>query len=329
MTKIATLRSFTEAAQGNPSAPQQTVSAVPEMSSPAQQTSRLFAYQSYFDSTLLEKALLEQNKNVPIVTSTVKEEQIAGYAVGLHPSSQTPVAIQFLAGGQPSTSQAVTLKPGEIIRPHGVGRGDRAGHFAGFRWGLPFGWLGGGMAHLKVFSSPDSDVLWGGNPDVIFHRQRMRIYDPSELDALVDAPKNWPTRFPWTQAARGASSLDQAGSAGVAIVPTYTLMSLRTDALDASATMRILVQSSNEFDRDSANAPVVTPVRFFDYVWGTFAVTGGAGNLSAGYPMDFMPLPPMTLAADDGGIVLVDMTGTLSGGESPVYVDVVRYGKLG
>src|SRR5260221_7507391 len=147
----------------------QTRSILPETSAPVQQISRLFLYQSYFDSTLLQNAILEQTRNSPIVESTVQENQIPGYAIGLHPSSQTPVAIQFKLGAQPSSSQAIVLKPGQVVRPHGLPRGMNSGAFSGFRWGLPFGWLGGGVATLLVFSTPDADVSWPGTPEVIFH----------------------------------------------------------------------------------------------------------------------------------------------------------------
>ena len=277
MGKYGSLHAFTEAARGNVRSPSQTTSATPEMSSPAQQTSRLFAYQSYFDGSLLENAILVQNKNSPIVESTVKEEQIAGYSLGLHPSSQTPVAVQFLAGGQPSTSQAITMKPGQIIRPHGVGRNGAPGHFSGFRWGLPFGWLGGGMAHLIVNPSPDADVLWPGNQEVVFHRTRLHIFQRNALPAA--APKNWPTRFPWTQAAQGSVPLDQSGSANIAVTPTKTLIRLFNTnpiVLAAAANMRFLVQGSNEFSLNSAGALILTPTLSVPYTWGIFAASAGA-----------------------------------------------------
>ena len=299
-----------------------SVSAVPETRAPVQTIAQTFAFQSYFDSTLLETAILPQTPNNPIVD--VRNKEVTGYALGLTPWSQTPIAVQFMVGGQPSSSAPITIKPGEIVRPYGLPAGESRSAFSGFKFGLPFGWLGGGLASLVVFSSPDSDVLWPGNPEIIFHRTRMRIVAPGAIPA--NARKNWPMRFPWTQAI-GNTGLKQDGAPNIAIEPTYTAMSLRTPVLAAPADMRILIQASDPFDRDSAGVPVLSPVRFVDYTWGSFLATGGAGNLGTNYPVDFMPPNALRLAADDGGICLVDMSpgGVLAGLE----VDIVRYGRLG
>ena len=315
------------AANGGIGASSGVVSSMPEISAPAGQISRQFAYQSYFDDTLLEAALLEQSANEPIVASTSKEEQIPGYAIGLHPSSQTPVAIEFRLGGQPSSSHAITLKPGQILRPHGHPRGGGPGQFSGFRWGLPFGWLGGGMAHLLVFQTSDSDVLWAGNPEVIFHRTRMVIEDPAALPA-TRAPMNWPLRFPWINAVRGASGINQRGQPNIGIVPTKVLMSLRLDTLSAPATMRLAFQGSNDFGVDSAGAIIPAETVGVEHTWGTWAPpAGGAGNLATSFQIDYLSDRGVRLAADDGGVCLIDVSvgGDLIG----EYVDVVRYGTLG
>lgn len=321
------MKSFQEfAAVARSEAAPKITSILPETSAPVQQISRLFAYQSYFDNTLLENAILLQNRNEPIVSSTVKEEQIPGYAIGLHPSSQTPVALQFKIGGQPTSSQAIILKPGQIVRPHGLPRGMSSGAFSGFRWGLPFGWLGGGVATLLVFQTPDADVAWPGNPEVIFHRQRMKILDPAVVTA--DAPYNWPVRFPWTQAFQGANAISQQGQPAIAVEPTRVLMRLRMDTLGAAAVMRVLIQASNDFDLDSAGDPVLTPVGFIDVTWGTIAGVGVTGNLNTQYPIVEIGEVIGRLGADDGGLRLIDAT---SGAGLPLadqYVDVVRYGRL-
>lgn len=312
-------------------------SVLPDTNQPGTSVTILFPYQSYFDDTLLEKALLLQSKNSPIVdsktpvTGTVATPMVTtnvgGYAFGLHPSSQTPVAVLPLVGGQPSSPAPIILKPGQIYRPHGR-PGNQNGSFSGLNWGIPFGWLGGGMATLYVFSSPDSDVAWPGNAEVIFHRQRMKVYDPADLGpTVVNAPYNWPLRFPWTQALRGASSIPQNGAAIISISePTRVVMSLRLGSLAVATRMRILMQRTNDFDLDGAGAVINTPVRFQDYVWGTYAANGGAGNLGTNYPVVEIAGPAYRIAADDGGVVLVDMGGASAiGGE---YVDVVRYGKI-
>ncbi len=297
---------------------------LPDTDSPGVAITALFPFQSYFDSTLLETALLIQSTNQPIIDSTLKKMQIGGYSFGLHPSSQTPVAVQPIVGGQSASPQAIVLHPGQIYRPHGRTDG-RAGQFSGFNWGLPFGWLGGGMATLYVFPSSDADVAWPGDSEVIFHRQRMQIVAPGFLPA--NAPKNWPLRFPWTQALRGAASIPQQGAAVISIAePTRVMMSLRMPSLGTASDMRMIIQESNDFDLDSAGAVIAGLGRFDTYTWGTYAANGGAGNLATNYPVVQYDGPLVRLAADDGGVTLVDMS---AGGDlTEEYVDVVRYGKL-
>lgn len=321
MANLAALKKFEAGARSD--TPQQAVRpSVPESSSPAQQISRLFLYQSFFDDALLARAILPQLTNEPIVASTAREEQTAGYAIGLHPSSQTPVAVQFKIGGQSTSSQAIILKPGQIVRPHGLPPGMKAGSFSAFTWGLPFGWLGGGVATLLVFQTPDADVLWPGNPEVIFHRQRMEIQDGGALPA--NAPFNWPIRFPWVNAIQGAGSLNQRGDPEVAVDPTRTLMRLRLAALGAPADMRVIYQASSDFDVDQDGNPILTPVVAFDMTWGIWA-SFGAGNLGDQHQFQSLPDLGFKIGADQGGVVLASTNADLIG----EFVDVVRYGRIG
>ncbi len=329
MTSLASFKDFRSLALGGPGGPSVAVphKILPDTNSPGVALSAIFRYQSYYDSTLQEKALLIQSTNQPIIDSTRKQEGLGGYCVGLHPSSQTPIAIQFDVGGSSASNNAVILRPGQIYRPHGKPKAGEAGNFSSFSWGLPFGWLGGGMATLYVFASADADVAWPGNAEVLFHRQRMQIYAPGSAPA--DALKNWPLRFPWSQAVRGASSIPQKGVAQVAISdPTRILMSLRLGALAAANDVRLLLQSSNDFDVDSLGATVATGPRFQDMTWGTYAASGAGGNLAVNYPVQEVTGPIARLAADDGGLCMVDITGGLSGGAEPIYVDIARYGRI-
>lgn len=315
------LREYSAVARG--AAPREQNVLIPGISSPAQQLSKLFAYQSYFDSTLLERAILTQTRNEPIVASTAAEEQIPGYAIGLHPSSQTPVAIQFKIGAQKSSSQAIILKPGQVVRPYGLPKGVSDGSFSGFVWGLPFGWLGGGQATILVFQTPDADVAWPGDSEVIFHRQRMQILAQAALPAA--APKNWPLRFPWLQAIRGTDSVSQQGDALISVArPTRVIMRLRVSTLAAAATMRIIFHETNDFDLDEDGAVIANQVGFIDQTWDLFASAGAAGNLATQYPYIEIDDIISRLAADNGGIQLMAMDAALNS----LYVDVVRYGRL-
>jgi len=322
MSRLASYQDFAATARSEKSP--KSISLVPETNAPSQQISRLFAYQSYFSDTELERAILVQNPNEPIVQSTLKEEQIPGYAIGLHPSSQTCIALQFKVGGQATSSMPHVMKPGQILRPHGLPPGVKSGAFSGFQWGIPFGWLGGGLATIVVFQTADADVAWPGNIEIPFHRQRMQI--TSIAGAPANARKNWPLRFPWTRALRTTSDIQQQGLPAVSINPTRTLMSLRLESIATATNMRIIAQETNDFDLDSAGAVIATPARFKDFVWPTYTDPGIAGNLGAAYPLEWMPNEIVRLAADDGGIALVDLDG---GVLTNAYVDIVRYGTVG
>ena len=89
--------------------------------------------------------------------------------------------------------------------------------------------------------------------------------------------------------------------------------------------MRILFQSDNDFDLDSAGAVIAAGVRFVDFTWPSYVVTGGTGNIGNGFPVFELTGPASRLAADTGGVQLVDMSG---GTLASQYVDVVRYGRI-
>lgn len=309
-------------------------STLPDTSSPGVSITAFFGFQSYFDDSLLQTALAIQSKNAPIVDNDVapmRKEQTPGYCIGLHPSSQTPVAVQPIVGGQTTSPQATILKPGQILRPHGR-PGDRNGNFSGFNWGLPFGWLGGGVATLYVFPSPDADVAWPGETELIFHRQRMRLYTPATVSIPARAPFNWPLRFPWSQASRGPTPISQSGAAIIGVNPTRTLMSLRVPSLADSVDMRIYLQADNDFDLNELGTTVLTNVRFVDTQWNQFAATNAtlataATNFIQQYPVITAPTELTRIAADDGGVLLwSDDPDSELGADA--FVDVVRYGRL-
>ncbi len=316
---LVSLSKFASQARGKTEVVQHNV--LPDTDSPGVALTQRFEYQSYFDDTLLEKAILLQSPNEPIINSTKKSSNVSGYSFGLHPSSQSPVAVRPIVGGQAASAQAVILKPGQIYRPHG--RLGKPGHFSGFEWGLPYGWLGGGVCTLYVFPSPDADVSWPGDAELLFHRQRMKILAPADVPAA--ALKNWPLRFPWTQALRGSTSIPQKGAAIVSISnPTRVLLSLRLNLMTTADTMRMLIHESNDMDLDSAGAVIAAGVRFDEFTWGIYGASGAA-NMATQFPVKQYDGPVARLAADDGGVCLVDMAG---GDLTNAFVDVCRYGRL-
>jgi hypothetical protein len=325
---MTALANFRHQARGGQ--PQREEQVVPDGSQPGVSVSARFPFQSYFDSVFLERALLQQSRNEPIVNSltpTVGAKTpaittgISGYTFGLHPSSQTPVAVQPLVGGQPTSAQPIILKPGQIYRPHGKPH-MKNGNFSALRWGIPFGWLGGGLATLYIFPSADADVAWPGNKEVIFHRQRAQIL--SCAGAPAAAPSNWPTIFPWLAAARGAAPIDQAGASIISLEPTRTLMSLRLGTLAAPAEMRVQIQGSDDFDLNASFATDPAAFRFVPYTWGTYVPCAGVS-----YPVVEAPTEWTRLGCNNddsaNGFVLTTVAGT------PIenaFVDIVRYGRL-
>lgn len=320
MNSTKSLRHYNDIATSQ-SAPR-AQSILPEVSAPCQQVTKIFPYQSYYDDTLLQTAVLSQPPNQPIIQSTLATQAIPGYAIGLSPDSDTPVAIRFNLGAQTSSSQTIILAPGQVVRPFGIPVGADRGAFSGFDWGLPFGWLGGGVATLLVFSTPDSDVAWPGQPEIVFQRQRMIVSDQASLPAA--APFNWPLRFPWQHMFN--STIQQYGQPQFSITPSRVMMRLRLNTLAAPATMRMLFQGSNEFDigATGTGTPSTTPVSYFPITWGSFAASGGAGDLATQYPVEQLEDSFIRLGCDNGGVSLVSSDAALIG----QYVDVVRYGRL-
>lgn len=275
---------------------------------------RVFPFQSYFDSALLSTALLAQPTNSEgFVQSTVAEEQVPGYGIALHPDSECPVAVQ-VRGGAGGDSGTFILRPGQVLRPAGL----EGGAFDGFRWGLPFGWLGGGVAHLLVLLTPDSRVEFSGHTEVIFHRVRVPVL-AADAVALTDA--NWPLRFPWPDAVAtlGGVLVDQRGDPLIAPVPTRTLLRLRPDApLAAPAAMRISWTNTDAFDLNAAGT-----------------LTGDGSYVDVNWPANAPPtsyFPLLSLDAQEshmGGDLCVvnffDLNGDIG---ADAFVDVVRYGRI-
>jgi len=290
---------------------------------PVVQVATSFPFQSYFDDVLMQRAIKSQRQGEPIVTSTKQTVSVAGYALALHPSSKTPVAVRFSKGGQQGDSTTYVLKPGQIIRPVGFSGGPDQ-RFSGFDYGLPFGWLGGGNATLLVLRTHDADVEFIDRTEIIFHRFRTKILaqadvpDPSNVASF---PYNWPTAFPWAHAFR-ANVPQQGQQSLLSVSPTRVAMSLRADSLDP-ATMRCFFSGMTDFAQDETGFCPLTDVRAFDVIWGSWASLP-TPFLTPQYQYQFIQAEGFVPSANEGALILVDITGTLAG----TYVDVVRYGVL-
>ncbi len=319
------LNSFENYAQmSRGEAPSRVRQVIAPPASPSQQITETFPFQSYFDDTLLEQAILRQLPNNQILYP--KTVNTPGYSLGLHPASDTPVAVKFTVGGKVPDSGVHILAPGQVIRPFGRPINEEGTPFSGFTWGLPYGWLGGGMATLVAFPSPDANVSWNCAPEIIFHRTRMKVLPIADAPAVV-GPKNWPLHFPWVNAISGADDFKQGAQPNITITPTKALMSLRLDDLASAATMSFLIQGSNDFDLDSSMNPVSTPVRRYDFTWGSYATNGAAGPFGTSYPIEDVPSQIVRLAGDKGSVVLLNTNGDAL--LDNAYVDIVRYGRVG
>lgn len=281
---------------------------------PAQYVEK-FLLQSYFDSTLLQAAILNSPSNSVIIPSTEKRVDTKGVGVGLDPASETPIAVEFLSpdGG---TSGALVIKPGQTVRP--------GFEFSGVRWGLPKGWLGGGLAVLNVIRSEGSDVRYTGVPrPVIFHRTRLILEAEAGGPALPALRRNWPSRFPWTRATRGATAIVQASGPVLSVRPEKVLARLRNAADPTNEqVVRFHFRSSFDFDMDALGVLGVTDV---DSTWVDVTFPAVTPSTLVTYPTVEVPVEFARLACDEGGVTVVPFTPGLVGS----YLDVVRYGSLG
>jgi len=176
---------------------------VPDRQSQVTEERFEFTFQSLIEPlgalTDLSYAILPQPVNQPIVPSTKKSRQTSGYALALSADSECPVAVVFKSGGARLTSTPVIITPGEIVRPHGMIKGQDSGSFSGFDYGLPFGWLGGGVGRLIIFATEDSELRYasgGGDRSIQFHRESFPILAADQTTTIP----NWPKKFPWTKA---------------------------------------------------------------------------------------------------------------------------------
>lgn len=294
--------------------------------------STVFPYQSYFDSTALHTAVRDPGAGDFLAKDNLQSENIAGYGVALHPSSETPVAVEFQRAQGSQAGSKVILKPGQIVYPFGR---EASARFEGLRFGLPAGWLGGGMATLVVITSPEALLDWPKEEqEVVFHRQRILVQRVSIYNWNNTVwPRNWPTRFPsmTTRRAGTGLTLDQSGRPSLRVAPTRTQLSLRVNTIPAPVTTRMVLLGSEAFELDNVGA-LDTPGRFTDVVWPETVDLGG--NPPPQYPVvEFKSGPLVSLGtervANCGLIVLGDTSATLQPvAGTPIYMDIVRYGHL-
>lgn len=287
-----------------------------------------FAWQSYHDSTALQRGVARQPPGEATVSSTLKSSQVSGYGFTLAPWAEAPVAILPTFGGRAAQGGGpIVIVPGETIR--------FASRFDGFKWGLPTGWLGGGDVALYVHQGRLSEVKFSNTlHDILFHRMRLQVISAVGVDIGANLAPNWPLKFPSKGTIRydaaAASDVDQQGRPFLKVQPTRTVLRLRANLLAGPASMRVALYGSEAFDLTSAAAIDLTSVSYEDYVWPITNVWGiGAGQqypvitLKSGILVDLG-----TENVTDGGVVFVDDAANGANTIEDLFVDVLRYGRL-
>lgn len=279
----------------------------------------IFPYQSFFDNTQLNQAILTQDPNSPTVNE-ISNVNVSGRTVGLHPDSQCPIAARLKS----QTGQVVSvLTPGQVVNgliPDG---------FTSLDWGLPFGWLGGGLAKLVIADSDAPFVGWAqAKTEVLLQRQRMQIVaDASPSTSPAASAANWAGRFPMKNGYRynsGSPStpIPQSGQPEIAAEITRIVMRLRVANLAAPTPMRILIRGLDEFDIGSDGVTITyTDLSVFDVQWPQQV----AGMTSAPYPTIEIRDIPAALRGDSCVVTLSDAKNAALTNQ---FVDVLTYGRI-
>src|SRR6266702_1758871 len=279
----------------------------------------VFPVQSFFDNTQLAQALLMQQPNEPIVNKQPKPN-LRGRAIGLHPTSQTPVAVKTFSRGGATSNNIFTLTPGQFILLGNHG-------FEGLEWGLPYGWRGGGIGRLVIADDEESFLGWSQSKvEVLFHRIRVQIVadaNPTVTPAITGM--NWPLRFPWSSAFRfnvttPTSPFPQAGLSTIAIEPSRTLLRLRVNNLAAPAAMRVIMQGLDDLDIGSDGVTTA----FTD-----FSVEGVNWPAAVGASTPF-PTAEIRegLLLDGGDQAVATFTNLGNAALLNQFVDCARYGRI-
>lgn len=287
------------------------------------QITEQFPLQSYFDAAAEvtnppSTAALVQPSNNNIVESTLKKkENQSGYAVGLAPWSQAPVALK-VNFGEGGNSATVLMRPGQVFRPNGNVR------FQGFEYGLPYGWLGGGTVTLFLFKTPNSEVWWEGQQsEVLFHRLRTTI---TAGPAAAPSFRNWPNRFPWPQMYRLATVVEsQQGRPSLTVSRTTKILFRlnQTGEITGDNAATVMFWGTDDFGIGADGVTAVNTDNFFQSIFfpdRTSVAVGGTINPIVGLDPAIAGVPSNTWGINivaPAASVLVGMT-----------VDICRYGIL-
>lgn len=308
---------------------------LPSRNAPAgapQQITKIFPFQTYFDAsfeTIPANAMLDSPSNQGIIQSTLQDKnQTEAYAIGLAPWSEAPIAARMQSQDDGGLSSPLILRPGEILSPTGLARGESYRNFRGLEWGLPFGWLGGGLVSVFLFKSPETLPDWTyGAKEVCFHKFQTTII---AANAVPPNPMywNWPTRFPWARAFRGSGAvgLSQAGTPNLSVKPTRTLLRLNGVNLAAAEACRVVFWGTDTFDStssglDPSTQPAVAQSAYYEFSW----PANTAGGWPAHQQVVTLPEDINQIVANAYGITIEAIAG---GSLVGATVNVVRYGTI-
>lgn len=282
---------------------------------------KTFQYQSFFDSGFLERAILSQPPE-PIIPSTKQSEDTAGYGIAIYPASESPVAVQIMLGGGRSGGTPFIMRPGEVYRS--------SQPFDGIRYGLPYGWLGGGTVQLRVLQGQHDDVSFLGEKEILFHRIRLPVWGVAGNPAAINP--NWPTAFPWPNA-YDFNGNAQKGQPSLVVSPTRTVVRLRTNGTLAAAIaggfrMRAVFYQTDDFDLNADGATYDTAGvsgAFVDLPWAGGNAASGfrIGGLNAEFPLFTFDPTTVKIGGTNAIAAFIDMDSVLPAGS---FVDVERYG---
>jgi hypothetical protein len=279
----------------------------------------IFPLQSFFDNTQLHNAILTQDPGATgLIVGTPITQQVSGRIIGLHPHSQLPV-MTTMKGVEGAVTLGLT--PGQVVK------GPLANGFQSVTWGLPFGWLGGGLAKLIVADEDDSMLIWPeAAHEVLLQRVRLKIVADANPST---SPNAWtaalPLRFPWKNAFRyntalPGSPIPQNGLAEFAAVPTRLVLRLRVSTLAVPTTMRVILQGIDDFDLGSDGSTIAyTDFTSFDVTW------PAASGTSTPYPVLELR-DGVGLFRGDAMIVTLSDLGAAT--LTNQYVDILSYGNI-
>jgi hypothetical protein len=295
---------------------------------------------------------LPTSDNINPTTKIV--QQIQGYGFALSPNSETPIAVLPDSIKGSSNGAAVILAPGQTYIP--------GGQFRSFSWGLPYGWLGGGLAPLLVLREEKGFIQWASvAPEVIFHRVTVPINLTTDVVAALPNP-NWPVRFPWpalySTFSGGSNSSIQKPQ--ITITPTRFVCRLVSNAnggvptIPQGVDIRLVLVQSRDADQqiiaatpntNDANNPGATPA-YGALVGATAAATTARGSAidiafqsfgASGFKIGGVAIaeaPVVSVSADllryggDNAVLLaIDKNNLLTSGA--YALEITRYGKIG